>query len=115
MWDGLIYSLRGLRTAFRRDASFRLEVMLGIPAVLVFAYALWPLAAYEILFVTLAVMFVLVAELFNTAIERVWERLHPQHHEIVGASKDIASAAVFTAMLFALFVAIIIGLSHANY
>ena len=35
----------------------------------------------------------------NTALERAWSP--SEHHELVGASKDIASASVFIAVIFA--------------
>jgi diacylglycerol kinase len=35
-------------------------------------------------------------------------RLHPEEHEIIGRSKDIASAAVFMAFVFAFFVVVVV-------
>ncbi len=62
----------------------------------------------------LAFALILIAELLNTALERAWERLHPEHHELVGASKDIASASVFIAVIFAGLVVLIMALARSG-
>jgi diacylglycerol kinase (ATP) len=42
---------------------------------------------------------VLIAELFNSAIEAVVDRVGTEHHELAGRAKDIGSAAVMVTML----------------
>ena len=39
-------------------------------------------------------MLVLAAELFNTALERLADHLHPEHHPAIGTAKDCAAGAV---------------------
>jgi diacylglycerol kinase len=55
---------------------------------------------------------ILLSELFNTALEIILERLHPERHDLIGAGKDIASAVVFAALLFAFFVC---GMTFLRY
>jgi diacylglycerol kinase (ATP) len=55
--------------------------------------------------VILASAGVISAELFNTAIERLADRLHPEVHPVIGMVKDCAAAAVLIASLAALAVA----------
>ena len=98
------YSVNGLLVAYRKDRSFRLEVASSI-LFLIFSYLVWPLREIEILFLLLGFCLILIAELINTAFERILERLHPSRHEIIGEGKDIASAAVFIEILFTLAVA----------
>jgi len=76
-----------------------MEVWSGSLYVL-FGYWFWPLLRWEILLLALSFLLILMAELVNTAIERALERLHPERHELIGLSKDAASAAVFVAILF---------------
>lgn len=102
-------ALRGLREAFKRDLSFRLEVYGGM-VVIAFIVLFAPLSATELLFVILGYALILIAELVNTAFEQVLERLHPERHELIGIGKDIASAAVFIAVLFLLLVMAVIVL-----
>lgn len=100
----LKYSMQGLVHAYRTDASFRLEVNLGLPVYLVLAWLLSPFRAWEILVFVFSYLFILVIELVNTAFETMLDKLHPEQHEMIGRSKDIASAAVLLAFLFAVLV-----------
>jgi len=55
--------------------------------------------------VALAVAVVLAAELANTALERLADRLHPEKHPEIKVAKDCMAAAVLVASLGALAVA----------
>lgn len=46
-----------------------------------------------------SVLLVIVAELLNSAVESVVDRIGSEYHELSGRAKDIGSAAVFVAML----------------
>lgn len=53
----------------------------------------------------LASLFILlITELLNSAVEAVVDRVGAEFHELSGRSKDLASAAVFFALLFMLVV-----------
>lgn len=94
------HALRGFRKAYKNDTNFRLEVW-GGSLFIGFGYFLWPLEVYEILFLALSYILILTTELINTAFETAFKRLHPEHDEFIGASKDIAAAAVFSSAIFA--------------
>lgn len=108
------YALTGLKEAFLTEYSFRLELIFGIPLAIIFSWYFWPLTPLEILLVIISCLLVLVAELFNTSIENIWDFINPEKNEIVGRSKDIAGAAVFISILIALSVAAFITSSHLN-
>lgn len=55
----------------------------------------------EVLLLVGSCVLVLVAELLNSAIENVVDRIGTEHHELSGRAKDIGSAAVMLALLFA--------------
>lgn len=96
---------RGIILAFRVDHSFRLELIIGAPIFVILSYILRPMSSVETILLWGSYFLILLAELLNTAIERLLERLHPDEHELIGASKDIAAAAVLVAFLLAGFVA----------
>lgn len=97
-------ALHGLRQAYSSDKSFRMEVNYGIPVYFALGYLLSPFQSWEWLVFIFSYLLILIMELMNTAIETVLERLHPERHELIGAAKDIASAAVFLAFIFAFIV-----------
>jgi len=93
------YSMKGLKAAFVNEAAFRQEIALCIilfPA----AFFLGQTLVERLLLIGCCVL-VLVAELVNSAIEAVVDRIGPEHHELSGRAKDIGSAAVFVALAFA--------------
>lgn len=99
-----LYAVRGLRHAYKSDKSFRMEIQYGLPIYLVVVLYAYPLLTWEIILLTLSYMLILIVELVNTAFEKMLDKIHPEQHEMIGQSKDIAAAAVFIAFLFALIV-----------
>jgi diacylglycerol kinase (ATP) len=52
--------------------------------------------------IALAIGLVLVAEMANTALETLADRLHPGQHPEIGVAKDVAAGAVLVATLVAI-------------
>src|SRR5665647_3598612 len=96
------YSLCGLRTAWRTEAAFRQEVILAV-ILLPLALLLGNNGLERALLVSVC-MVVLVAELLNSAIEAVVDRIGSEHHPLAGAAKDLGSAAVFIALVMVVMV-----------
>jgi diacylglycerol kinase (ATP) len=97
VWKALVWSIKGLVAAFRVESSFRLEVYL----VLVLGpLGLWlggnPL---ERALLVGCLLLVLSAELLNSALEAIVDKVSPEFHEFAGRAKDMGSAAVFVLML----------------
>ena len=80
----------------------------------VFVYLFWPLKGIEWFMVISAYFLILIAELINTSIERLLEKLHPGRDVMIGESKDIASAAVFLSYSVLNIAIILIALSRFN-
>lgn len=85
-------------------------VLLGIG--IFFVYVCWPLREIEALLLLFSCVLIVVSELHNSALEAALNRLHPELHDEIKASKDIAAAATLTAALFALGVTIWILYAH---
>lgn len=95
--DGLRYSLKGLKAAWVHAEAFRQELILFIAAVIA-AVFLGDNGLERALLI--AVLFpILIAELINTAVETVVDRVGTEHHELSGRAKDLASAAVFISII----------------
>jgi len=96
-------ALFGLSYAYSSDKSFRMEAG-GSLVYIILGYILWPLSGVELALFIGSYLLILITELINTSIEQMLERLHPERHHLIGASKDIASAAVLMAFVFAIMV-----------
>jgi diacylglycerol kinase len=73
----------------------------GFVGFIIVAAFLWPLSWIGFILLTLSYFLILITELINTAVEQMLERIHPERHDLIGKSKDIASSAVFMAFVFA--------------
>ena len=94
------FAAAGFRTAVVTEASFRTQLLLAALAAAALA-VLRPPALWVALCI-LASGAVLAAELINTALERLADRLHPEQHASIRAAKDCAAAAVLVASVTAL-------------
>lgn len=106
IWGSLGYALRGLRHAYKKDVSFRMEVNWGLPIYLLLGWYLAPMQAWEFLLFVFSYFLILIVELVNTAFETMLDKLHPEQHDMIGRSKDISSSAVFLAFFFATIVVV---------
>ncbi|MDH5710490.1 MAG: diacylglycerol kinase [Gammaproteobacteria bacterium] len=90
------YSWLGFKAAYKHEAAFRQELwlcILLIPAALYFGETLLDKAI-----LISSLLFVLVVELINSAIEAVVDRFGDELHELSGRAKDMGSTAVFIAI-----------------
>lgn len=99
----LSHPLRGLRYAFTRDFAVRFEtVVFGIIGIPVVYFFFGPLSPLELLLLVFCWFFIIVTEIQNTAVEVALTKLHPEHDEAIGRSKDLMSGAVVWAFMFGL-------------
>lgn len=94
---GLAFS--GLGWAIRNEGSFTVHLPAAALAFLGAALLQFDYARWAILVLTVGV--VIVAELFNTAIECLAKAVDDQPNEHIRVALDIGSAAVLTSSLFA--------------
>jgi diacylglycerol kinase (ATP) len=93
------YSLQGLRACWRHEAAFRQEASLALVGV---PLALWLARdTVEFLLLVLPLLLLMLAELANSAIEAIVDRLGYESDELSGRAKDMGSAVVFMAILIA--------------
>jgi len=90
------YSWLGFKAAYKHEAAFRQELWLAIILIPVALYLGESLLDKAILICSL--LFVLIVELLNSAIESVVDRIGNEHHELSGRAKDMGSSAVFIAL-----------------
>lgn len=98
------YAWKGLSYAFRTQLNFKVHSLTALLALFL-GYTL-NLSTGEWLWIFLAIGMVLIAELFNTALEVLVDLVSPGYHAKAGIVKDVAAAAV----LLTAFLAVMIGL-----
>lgn len=97
VWNVFNYSIAGLKAAYLCEDAFRQEVRL---AVFLFPLAfLLPVPWLGRGLMLASLLFVLVVELLNSAIEAVVDRVSLENHRLAKRAKDIGSAAVLVSLL----------------
>jgi len=100
--NATLYSVAGLRAAWRNEAAFRQEC---VAVVVLIPIAVWlGQNAVQRALLLCSCVLVLIVELLNTAVEFVVDRVGTDHHELSGRAKDLGSAAVFTSIALAMLV-----------
>jgi diacylglycerol kinase (ATP) len=95
--NALGYSKDGLAAAWKNEAAFREEVLLAAVA--------FPLAFYlgqtgiERALLAGSILFILIVEILNSAVEAVVDKASPEKHELAKRAKDMGSAAVLLSLL----------------
>ncbi len=95
------FAMQGLVAAWKREAAFRQECLMGLVLVpLAFYLTSEPLLRFLLIGVW---WWLLVVELINSSIETVVDRFDT-YHPLFGTAKDIAAAAVWLSFLWLVFV-----------
>jgi diacylglycerol kinase (ATP) len=92
-----IYSMQGIKAAWKHEAAFRQEVILMLlltPAAFIVGAGL----TQQLLLLVLAWLVVNV-EILNSAVEAVVDRFGGEMHDLSGRAKDMGSAAVFITLV----------------
>ena len=94
-----LFSLKGIRAAWRHEIAFRQESVLACVSVPL-AFWIGTSVAQRALLI-FSVLVVLIVELLNSAIEATVDRIGPEHHPKSELAKDMASAAVLLSLVAA--------------
>ena len=104
------WAMHGLRTVWREEANFRTEILIGI---VVLAIATWLNFTFiEWIVVTACITIVLAAEVVNTVVEDLCNKIEPHHDPVIGKIKDMAAAFVLLAVTGASVMGLLLIISH---
>ena len=104
------YSAQGLSAALRHEAAFRQELFL---ALILTPAAFWVgQNSMQVVALIASLVFVLVVELLNSAIEAVADAVSLEENPLIGRAKDLGSAAVLLSLLLAAGLWLVMLLNH---
>ncbi|HMQ52678.1 MAG TPA: diacylglycerol kinase [Anaerolineae bacterium] len=86
----------GLKLAIWSDFSVAYKMVLSL---IVLGTSFWLREWFDFLLILVVTGLLLVAEIFNTAIEEICDYIQPEYDPKIGAIKDIASTAVGISIL----------------
>jgi diacylglycerol kinase (ATP) len=99
LWQAVINSWNGLVAVTRSEAAFRQELALLVVAIPL-AFVLTDDVGSRFMLIG-AIVFILIIELLNTAIEKLSDRITRDNEPAIKNIKDMGSAAVGVSLLSA--------------
>lgn len=91
------WAMNGVRTTWREEVNFRIELFVGLAVVALGFY--FKIELIEWVVVVGCVTAVLSAEMVNTAIEDLCNKVEPNTDPVIGKIKDTMGGFVFTVAL----------------
>jgi diacylglycerol kinase len=104
------YAFKGLRIFFKTEMHAKIHLAAALTVVV--AGLFFRIKSWEWALVILAIALVLTAEALNTAIEKLTDRLWPEHHPQAAFIKDVAAGGVLIAAIAAAAIGIIVFLPY---
>ncbi len=101
-------AMSGVVHTFRTQRHMR--VHLYVTLVVIIGALLLQLRTREVLVLLFMINFVLVAEMFNSAIEATVDLVSPNYHPLAKYAKDIAAGAVLVTTIMAVMVGVLIAI-----
>ena len=104
------YAIRGIWLAFRYERNMIFHVVAAITVIA--ANFMLKVSHTEWLITLILIGLAWMAEIFNTAIEKLADRVTKEQDTSIGQVKDLASGAVLVICVFAVICAIVIYLPY---
>ncbi len=95
MWQSFAHAIRGVRLLLRAERNFIIHALAAVGVVALGWYV--HLSRWEWVAVVLCIVNVMAMEAINTALEKLCDKVEPDHHPVIRDIKDIAAGAVLAA------------------
>ncbi len=102
------HAINGIALFFRTERNARIEISISVVVIILALYVRVSLVEWSILL--LCIGLVLMAEAFNSAIERMADFQMKEKHPEIKSIKDIAAGAVLISAVISLVIGVIIFL-----
>ena len=110
MLESFNWAIGGIVWALRYERHMQIHV--GLALIVVVMSLVFSVGRVQILLVFAAITFVMVAELFNTAIEHAMDEITDRESPVAKIVKDVSAGAVLIASLNAVVVAYLVFYDH---
>ena len=111
-WKSFGYAFAGLRFVIRNETNMRIHLLAAALAIaLGISFDIGP---EEWRWIFVAILIVLAAEVFNTAVEQACNALGTSYNRAVGHAKDAAAGAVLLSAVGALLIGLTVFVPHLS-
>ncbi len=110
MYNSFLCSLGGFRTVFREERNFKIEV--GAGALILASACIVDFSWIERALLLVAVFTVIAAEIINTTLEDLCDKVEPGHDPTIGKIKDMMAAYVLVSVVGAVLLGVTVYANH---
>ncbi len=100
------YAFSGIKYCFKNELNFKVQLFFAI--IIIGLGLSFYVTITEWMIILFCIGIVLSAELFNTAIENICNKIEPDHHPKIKIIKDVSAAAVLVLSLASAVIGLII-------
>ena len=111
-WQSVNAAVEGVVHTLKHERNMRIHFLVGFLVLIGGIYL--NLDSIEFMFLCFAVVFVLFAEMVNTAIEYTVDLINDEYHPLAKTIKDIAAGAVFVSVVNAAIVGYLLFVKHVQ-
>lgn len=104
------WAINGVRTVWREEVNFRIEIIIAIAVVAVGFYLNF--TKLEWAFIIISICAVLSAEMVNTAIEDLCNKIEPNTDPIIGKVKDVMGGVVLLVCITSTIIGVMVITNH---
>ncbi len=109
-FKSFLYACSGLKNVWREEHNFRIEVVAAVVVILCAIYFHFSLT--ETVFCLIAIITVLAAEIVNTAVEDICDKIQPELDPVIGKIKDLMAAFVLVSVSGAFVIGVAVFYHH---
>ncbi len=103
-------SLSGFKVVLMEERNFKIEIIISL-LVLIFV-TIFDFSLYEIIPLLIVMFMVITAEIVNTAVEDICNKIQPNQDTAIGRIKDVMAAYVLLTVICSVVVGTIVVYSH---
>ena len=105
-YKSVYYAFKGLFWMLKTERNFQLELLALVINLFLIVY--FQLNSTDAVLIFIVCFLVLIAEIINTAIEKICDFVEPHFNKKIGLIKDIAAGAVILATLLSIITGILV-------
>jgi len=108
--QSFVYAFAGVRYVVRTQRNMRVHLVL---AALALATGIWlHISPVEFALVFMAIVSVIVSEMFNTVVEACIDLASPRYHPLAKVAKDVAAGAVLVNAALSIVIGLLVFVPH---
>ena len=104
------WAMHGLRTVWQEEVNFRIEIGISLAVIALGIYFKFITLEWIILIACIGA--VLAAEIVNTAVEDLCNKVEPNHDPLIGKVKDMMGGFVLLVAFFAGIIGVLLFLGY---